>query len=94
MRHLFARCYCLHGGDFIRCCDNFINLGEIRLSFSEREKMERQRRLRDLKRCYFSEMGEEYITEELLSTIDTAEPFSSILMRYAQLMLPAASDCT
>lgn len=27
MRHLFARCYCLHGGDFIRCCDNFINLG-------------------------------------------------------------------
>ena len=43
MRHLFARCYCLHGGDFIRCCDNFINFGEIRLSFPEKEKMERHR---------------------------------------------------
>lgn len=26
MRHLFARCYCLHGADFIRCRYNFINL--------------------------------------------------------------------
>lgn len=51
--------------------------------------MERQRGFRDLKRSYISKMGEEYITKELLSTIDTAEPFSSILMRYAQLMLPA-----
>lgn len=40
MRHLFARCYCLHGGDFIRCCDNFINLGEIRLFSTEGENGE------------------------------------------------------
>lgn len=40
MHHLFARCYCLHGGDFIRCCDNFINLGEIRFFPREGENGE------------------------------------------------------
>lgn len=87
MHHLFARCYCLHGGDFIRCCDNFINLGEIR--FFPREGENGEAKGGDLKRRYIGKMGEEYITKELLSTIDTAEPFSSILMRYAQLRLPA-----
>lgn len=38
MRHLFARCYCLHGGDFIRCCDNFINLGGKSDSLSQRRR--------------------------------------------------------
>lgn len=56
MRHLFARCYCLHGGDFIRCCDNFINLGEIRLFPTEGENGE-VKGVQDLS-CYISKMGE------------------------------------
>lgn len=40
MRHLFARWYCLHSGDFIRYCDNFIKLGEIRLFPREGENGE------------------------------------------------------
>lgn len=90
MRHLFARCYCLHGGDFIRCCDNFINLGEIRLFPQRRRKWRGKGGVRDLRRCYISRMGEGYIIQELPGTIGTAGPFSSTLMRYAQLMLPAA----
>jgi len=48
MHHLFARCYCLHCGDFIRCSDNFINLGgnQTGFFFVEKTKMERKRRLR------------------------------------------------
>lgn len=39
---------------------------------------------------YINKIEKAYITEGLQSTIDMAEPFSLILMRYAQLALPAA----
>ena len=92
MRHLSARCYCLHGGDFIRWCDNFINLLEIRL-FRRQGGNGGAKGVRNLIRRYISRMGEEYITEELQGTIEAAEPFSSILMRYAQLMPPTVLGC-
>lgn len=97
MRHLFARCYCLHGGDFIRCCDNFINLGEIKLSFPEKEKMERQEWWGggglQSETLLALGWGRNTSPRNYFGTIDTAEPFSSILMRYARLMLPAVLGC-
>lgn len=58
-RHLFARCYCLHCGHFLTCCDNFIKRVEINPSHQN----EHRRRDRDLKGCKVNKEKCEGITE-------------------------------
>lgn len=87
MHHVFARCYCLYGGDFIRCCDNVINFKEISL-FPEQGET-RGKRVADSGRLFYlpDDGGIDHrgITE---AEAYKAEPLCCALMRYVQAMIP------
>lgn len=101
--HLFARCYCLHAGDFIRCCDNFINLVVVMVCgvslffffFSENIKLERLSGVRYQQPGCISNTEAEYITRGNYWAQQTWQnPSTPVLMRYARLMLSTVPGCS